>query len=349
MASGSAILGSGGGGNPAYDLLMARYQMEQFGSIRLMDIAELTPDDLVVPIGFMGAPLVGVEKIPQGNEFVHLISALEEKLRKKATVLMPIEIGGGNAFTPMMAAGRLGLPVLDADTLGRAFPELQMSSCNLHRVLPTPAFLTDSLGNTVSIDARDSFALERLARNITIAMGSSSALAMYLMSGDRAASAVVPYSISKAIAIGKTMLYARKQGKDPMPLLLSIYQGLHIGSGKIVDIDQVVSDGFLRGTATILNDAFSIELIYQNEYLLAKRQGKVAASTPDILMLLEQETGTPITSESLQYGLKVNLIALPSPAIWQTPAGLALVGPRYFGYDFDYQPFEGAYAYEQEI
>jgi DUF917 family protein len=33
-------------------------------------------------------------------------------------------------------------------------------------------------------------------------------------------------------------------------------------------------------------------------------------------------------------------IAIPCAAQWRTPAGIALVGPRYFGYDTDYRPFQ---------
>ena len=39
---------------------------------------------------------------------------------------MPIEAGGVNSLLPLALAARLGLPVIDADGMGRAFPELQM-------------------------------------------------------------------------------------------------------------------------------------------------------------------------------------------------------------------------------
>lgn len=39
---------------------------------------------------------------------------------------MPIEAGGVNSMLPIAAAARLGLPLVDCDGMGRAFPELQM-------------------------------------------------------------------------------------------------------------------------------------------------------------------------------------------------------------------------------
>ena len=340
MALGSALLGSGGGGDPAYNLIQAKYQLMKYGPVRLMDRTELKPDDLVVPVGFMGAPLVGIEKIPGDGEFLSIFEKIERYYGKKASALIPVEIGGGNAFVPFAIAGQLDLPVLDGDTIGRAFPELQMTSCHLKGVSTRPAFIADSLGNTIILEAINSQALERIARHATVAMGSSSALAMYLMTGAQAADSIIPGTVSQALAIGRTLSNSQKLGKDPLIPLLESTDGACLGSGKITDIDQKIVDGFLKGTVTIQSDSDCMELGYQNEYLIAKKNGKVVATTPDILMLIEQESGTPITSESLQYGIKVNLIALPAPELWQTAEGLKIVGPHYFGYNVTYQKFE---------
>lgn len=339
MALGSAILGSGGGGDPSYELMSAQYQLEKHGPVDVIPISAISSDDLVVPVGFMGAPLVGMEKIPSGNEFITLIGHLEKILGKKASVLMPIEIGGGNAFVPFSVAGRLGLPILDADMMGRAFPELQMTSCNLNQIPAVPAFIVDRLGNKVVIETDSVMSLEKIARHVAVAMGSNAALSSYLMTGAQAASAVVPGSVSLAVKIGEVVSSAQKKGKDPLQPLLDLTGGVCVGSGKITDIDQKIYAGFLKGKVTICNDAQVLELFYQNEYLIAKSNGDYVATTPDIIMLIEQESGTPLTSESLQYGIKVNVIALPSPGLWQSEAGLDLVGPKYFGYNIEYKPF----------
>ncbi len=338
LAIGSAILGSGGGGDPTYDIWMAKYQMERQGPITLMSIDELEPDTLVVPLAFMGAPLVGIEKIPSGREFIEMLPILQQTVGHPANVLMAAEIGGSNAFTPLIAACQLGLPVLDADMIGRAFPELQMSSCHLHGISSAPAFLTDCFGNTVSVHAKNSFALEKLARQTTIAMGSCCAVALYLLSGQQATYATIQGSLSQAIAIGHAFLKAQEQKSSPIEAVLNLMGGVRLGAGKITDIQQKVEQGFLIGNVTIQEGAIQWKLIYQNEYLMVTCQEKTLATTPDILMLFEQDTGRPITSESLQFGLHVELIALPSPPLWQTPQGLTLVGPQAFGLNVSYTP-----------
>ncbi|HEV8052725.1 MAG TPA: DUF917 domain-containing protein, partial [Parachlamydiaceae bacterium] len=304
----------------------------------LISFTELKPDDVIMPIGFMGAPSAETEKLSSGKEFEIMFEHIEKTINKKITVLMPFEIGGGNAITPIVVAARLGLPVLDADTMGRAFPEAQMSSCNLLGANPSPGFITDCLGNTTVIYGSNTATLEKIGRQVTVAMGSVAAFGFFPLTTEEAEKFTFPKSISKALSIGKVAREARANGTDPTDAILTLCKGIKIGSGKITDIDRVISRGFLYGVVTIQHKSEKMELDFQNEYLVAKRDGKIVATTPDILMLLEQETGAPIDSQQLQFGLKVHLVALPSPALWTTPAGLQLVGPRHFSYEIDYHP-----------
>lgn len=335
---GSAILGSGGGGDSTYAYMMACHEMQKKNSLTLFTYADLQPDDLIIPIGFMGAPMVELEKIATGRDFLKLFSIVEKTLKRKIKAIMPLEIGGHNAFIPIITGLQMNLPVLDADMMGRAFPEAQMTSGNLFGVSPSPGFISDCLDNTVVIHAQDTMSLEKIGRQITIAMGSTAAFAFYPLNGADAKKCTVPNSISKAINIGKAYRTAKEKGNDPLDAVLTFCKGACVGSGKILDIDRTISEGFLQGSIVIQNHKERIELIFQNEYLLAKNNGKIVATTPDILMLLEQETGTPITSELLHYGLKVNLIALPAPEIWTSAHGLSIVGPRQFGFETDYIP-----------
>ena len=52
------------------------------------------------------------------------------------------------------------------------------------------------------------------------------------------------------------------------------------------------------------------------------------------------ETGEPITTEGLRYGFRVAVVGIPCADAWRTEPGLALVGPRYFGYDVPFVPVE---------
>ena len=50
---------------------------------------------------------------------------------------MPLEMGGINSLVPIMAAARLGLPLADADGMGRAFPELADAFVPLEQLADT--------------------------------------------------------------------------------------------------------------------------------------------------------------------------------------------------------------------
>jgi len=338
LAIGCAIMGSGGGGDVELPLMMAKMEMERSGPVHLINFSELKPDDVIMPIGFMGAPSAEVEKLHSGKEFEIMLDYVEKTLKKKVTVLMPFEIGGGNGILPIAEAAKLGLPVLDADTMGRAFPEAQMSSCNMLGACASPGFITDCLGNTTVIYAANSQVLEKIGRQVVVAMGSVASFGFFPLNPIEAEKCTFHKSLSKAIAIGKVVRESREGGNDPINALLTLCKGVKIGSGKITDIDRAISRGFLYGAVSMQNKTEKLELEFQNEYLLAKRDGKIVATTPDIIMLLEQQTGSPINSQQLQYGLKVHLVALPAPPLWTTSAGLQLVGPRHFGYETDYHP-----------
>lgn len=331
LAVGAAVLGSGGGGNPALELLIAKQQFEDFGSPKIVSLETIDDDALVVPVAFMGAPLVGIERLPSGSEFIKIIELIELIKGKKVTHFVAGEIGGSNAFTPLIAAAKLNVPVIDADLLGRAFPELQMSSAALNGIVPSPTVICDCLDNVVSVHAKTGTEIERFCRGITVEMGSSAAIALYLMTGKQAKESMIPNTMSHGVKIGRTMRIAKEKNEDPVEALLNYTKGTLLARGVITDITQKIEDGFLTGTFTISGEN-EIKVYYQNEYLMAYEKGVSIASTPDIIMPLEVERGYAITSESLSYGLRVALVMIPGPAIWKTEEGLKLVGPKYFGY-----------------
>lgn len=75
---------------------------------------------------------------------------------------------------------------------------------------------------------------------------------------------------------------------------------------------------------------------------MAFRDGEIVATVPDLIIVLGQEGGEPIPAESIRYGFRVSVVGLPCDKRWRTKEGLALAGPREFGYDIDFVPVEAA-------
>lgn len=321
LAIGAAILGSGGGGAPSYNRKLTEYCFVQYGTPKIIPPDKLSEDDFILPVAFMGAPLVALEKLPSGKEFPAILHALEKECGRKITALVAAEIGGANAFTPLWVGALLGLPVVDGDLIGRAFPELQMNSCHLHGLSCSPSALADATGDVLVMYPDSMEELERIARAETVRRGSRAAIALPPMSGDVAKKVLVPGTLTQAIQLGKAL---------SLEDLLTVGRGRLIGEGIITDVNHTITGGFLQGNIRIEGKE-TLELRYQNEFLVAKGNHGIVARTPSIITVLDQEFSTPITTAELAFGLSVKVIVLEAPAIWETPKGMALVGPEYFG------------------
>src|SRR5688572_1204115 len=168
IALGAAVLGTGGGGDPYIGKLMAQYSIRKCGPVRMVEVEELDDDALVACSAMMGAPTVMVEKIPSGAEIVTAFQALESFLGKKLFATMSAEAGGLNSSTPFSVAAELGIPLVDADMMGRAFPELQMCMPSLFGVSATPMAIADEKGNSAVINTVSNHWTETMARTLTI-------------------------------------------------------------------------------------------------------------------------------------------------------------------------------------
>ncbi|MEZ4657485.1 MAG: DUF917 domain-containing protein [Caldilineaceae bacterium] len=125
-------MGTGGGGDPYLESIHLRREIAQRGPQRVLDPQALADDALVAVTGYIGAPTVSVEKLPQGNELLRSIRLLEAHLRRPLDAIGIAEIGGGNSLGPLIAGLQAGIPTLDGDGMGRAFPEVQMASFLFH-------------------------------------------------------------------------------------------------------------------------------------------------------------------------------------------------------------------------
>lgn len=343
IATGGAILGTGGGGDPYVGKLMAQQAIKQYGPVNLIDVDQLADDALVVPVAMMGAPTVMTEKLPQGDELVTAFRQLETLLGRKIDAVLCGEAGGVNSTTPFVVAAATGLPLVDGDGMGRAYPELQMVTFTMHGVSATPMVLCDDKGNSLVLETVSNEWTERLARAATVEMGGSALLAFYPMSGEIAKKAVVRGTLSLCADLGRTVREHRHSEKGPVAAVAETLDAKIIFHGRVKDIERRTVGGFARGTAVFEGvDTFageSFRLQFQNEFLMAERNGEIIVTTPDLITLVEADSGRPVTADALRYGLRLIALAFPSNPQWLTPAGIGLVGPRYFGYDTDYKPF----------
>jgi DUF917 family protein len=342
LAIGAWILGTGGGGSPYLALLNMRQLYREGVACRLMDAAELDDDDLVAVVSNMGAPLVGQERLTDPRTMARAVTMMEEYLGRKFRAVMSLEIGGGNALQPFMAAAMMDLPVVDADCMGRAFPEAQMTSFAIHDLQMYPLTLADVRDNAVIVARAASWKwMERISRKACVEVGSIASTCKAPRTGKEVKECAILGSTTKAIGIGRAVQAARRAHRDPIDAILETEGGLKLFTGKIHDIARRATEGFLRGTASIEGldgwRGHTFSLAFQNEFAVGWLDRQPRVMTPDLICVLDTVSGDAIGTETLRYGQRVTVIALPAPPVLLTPKGLEHVGPRAFGYDLEFR------------
>jgi DUF917 family protein len=342
LAVGAWILGTGGGGSPYHGLLNMRGLYRDGVRVALMDAVDLADDDLVAVVSQMGAPLVGQERLSDPRTVARAVTLMEEYVGRTFRAVMAVEIGGSNAIQPLMAAALLDRPVVDADAMGRAFPEAQMTSFAIHDLPMAPLTLVDIRDNAVIVPRAASWKwMERLSRKICVEVGSIAATCKAPRTGREVKTCAILGTTSKAIRLGRAVGAARRAHRDPVDAVVETEGGRLLFGGKVQDVARRATEGFLRGRAVVEGlDAFTgqrFELAFQNEFAVGWLDGVPHVMTPDLICVLDSVSGEAVGTETLRYGQRVRVIALPAPPILMTPKGLEHVGPRAFGYDLEFR------------
>lgn len=343
ISIGAGILGTGGGGNPYLGYLRVRELLRGGGRVQVIDPEEISDDDLLVVVGGMGSPTVSYEKLARGTEETAAAQALERHLGCSFDAIAPFEMGGSNSMVPMIVAATMGIPLVNGDGMGRAFPELQMITYLMYGGAPAPAAIADERGNHLVIaDVVDAAWLERIARAATIEMGGHTGLATAVMNGAFCKSSIIPHTLELARSIGQSVLDAREQKHDPSEAIAEVTGGYRYLRGKVTDVHRETTKGFARGHMIVegldAEAGRSVRIDFQNENLAIWDDGRATVTVPDLISVVATDTGEPITTEMIRFGTRVDVLVLPCPDLLKTEIALAVVGPRAFGLDVDYTP-----------
>ena len=173
------------------------------------------------------------------------------------------------------------------------------------------------------------------------------------------------------------MHLARQSKSNVAQAIVEPANGDVIFSGKIHSVSRKVADSLTQGICVIRSEGSSgletddddefLELIFTNEFsaaVLKTRNGegyvnRYLAASPDLIcvrlagpwsmlpgtwltfttQMLDGADGMPIGVTEVRYGLRVDIIAMPAPAVWYTEEGLRRAGPTVFGYVCEHFPY----------
>jgi N-methylhydantoinase A/oxoprolinase/acetone carboxylase beta subunit len=128
IASGTGVLGTGGGGSPYLQYLIDLQVLKEAAAGKMRVVSPATLDDTAVCVmtGWYGAPSAGIERLPSGTE---MGQAVEGSLKiaglTKLDAVLAGEIGGANGLASFPTAVHFDVPVLDGDLMGRAYPSIE--------------------------------------------------------------------------------------------------------------------------------------------------------------------------------------------------------------------------------
>jgi len=354
MARGAVLLGSGGGGDPYIGELYLKNQLAEGRGPTIVSAAELPDDAFVLSIAGVGAPTVIVEHLISTGTLLRLLEESQRLYGRKIDALISAEIGGLNSMFPLALGALAGIPVVDGDGMGRAFPHLEMTTFGVYGVSATPSVLMDDSGNIVHVRTTTNRIAEEVVRAVCASLGSMVFGSFYAMSGKEAKALTVHDTVTHTLEIGRCIRRARDSQADPVMGLLDFLNDPEAGrfarelfNGRIVDVVHETREGWHWGSALISSTRgaepeFRVDI--QNEYLIAKHHGRTVTIVPDLIAIVDAESAEPLTAERLAYGQRVRVIGYSAAPIMRRPESLKVFGPRLFGLGEDFVKVEDVAA-----
>jgi DUF917 family protein len=271
------------------------------------------------------------------------IQALSRYLGKPFQAVVRTEAAAAT-LSAFLAASELGLPVVDACPAGRAVPEMAQQTPFLAGIRGSPAAMVTRWGDTILVEsAVDDYRLEDLSRVIAVASGGGVQVAHTAISGRDVKRTMIHGSISQAMLFGRTVREARAQGKDPVAELVKVANGYTLFRGIVTKAESKGEFGFTWWDVDGIRSRTPLQDLRQERKHrdVARRQARRDVAGPH-LQLGSQERGCHRRPGLGGYpmGMDVVMVGIPNSPLWRTSKGIEVMGPRHFGFDFDYVPIE---------
>ncbi|MBM0123741.1 S-methyl thiohydantoin desulfurase domain-containing protein [Pimelobacter simplex] len=330
LAAGATLLGSGGGGNVALAEQLVRHAVRR-RPVVVRRADELAPDAHVVHVGVVGAPDVLAERLVDPHDMAVAAHAVAAQTGGRLDAVGIIEIGGLNGLAGVVAAAELGLPVVDGDLMGRAFPSINKTTMALAGGSAAPLSVVGPVGDTVVVTRSSAAAAERLLLTTAGAFGGAGALALYPTSAAKLTEVGIAGTLSACVALGSAFAGCpARQGAE----LAASLGGTFLFEGRVDEIRP--RDGVLTGSITVTDratgSAARVDLL--EEFLAVTVDGITRACTPDVVVGIDPTSGVVLSSGQVRPGQMLSLLSLPALHHWPASA-MGVVGPRAFGLDLE--------------
>ena len=287
----------------------------------------------------------GLETIEDPRRAV--VELFREYTGKDVAALVRSEAAGATA-TALLLGADMGIPTLDGGITGRAVPEVQQSIPWINGIASVPTAIITPWGDQIIIQhAIDEYRVEDLSRAIAVASAGDATITMTPMSGSDLDRGVLKGNLSEAELYGRTVREAREAGDDPIAALVEVTGGYKLFEGVVTKSEDRGERGFNWVEAEFAGvdeyEGRSYRVFVKNENIVAWIDGRLDAISPDYIYNLDPDSGEStlgVGYGGYVVGEKVAMVGVPAPAQWRSEKGIELIGPRHFGFDFDFIPIE---------
>lgn len=329
LSHGYALLGSGGAGEPTITALMAEHTTDWPLTVHQVD--ELADDTACVGLAVMGSTIMVAEKLPGLQPYAGVIDALERWLGTRTTAVCNAEGAGINGFSALLPAD--DRVVVDADLLGRAFPDLDQITLLVDGLPGVVVACGTGHGGGVTLvaDVRPTD-VEQVLRTATTCNGGWSTFAVGGFTvGDLREHAVLD-NTARALRLGRDYLTCADTS-DATRIADRLGAQL-LGTGRVVSIRQ--EDGPRELTTFQLDgsDGAVLRLVAGSEFLAVLRDGELLVSSPVIVAVLDRVSHRILQVPDVGQAMDLMLLAIPAPAWWTAqPHRLREALPSRWGFD----------------
>jgi DUF917 family protein len=359
---GLTLMGTGGGGRPDMGMDYLLPHIHEGKTIALTPPDDIPDEAWTCSVFGMGS--IAPQKTLSPSErkalgygdwvvakpMVEAVRELESYTGCRIEAITPFELGAGNTTAPIDAAVRLGVKVIDGDYAGRAIPELAQTTPAMHGHTFEPGAVCDPWGNVLIMKRAASLRVaERIGKMISIAtkvpdIKAPCAHAGFLLRGREMKKLVIPGGASRSLEIGRRIRQALKAGEDPARAAAEAMGGWVIFRGRVIRKEWESRDGYMFGTTTIRgkgpDKGHVLKIWFKNENHVTYLDGKGFVTSPDLITVIDARKGEPYTNTVLEGRMEVAVLGARADDKYRSSEGLALLDPRYFGFDMDYVPIE---------
>lgn len=330
LAAGAALLGAGGGGSVEVGTQLLKHLLGR-RPVRLVRADTLPPDDLVVHVGAIGSPDVISERLVNPVDLARAASAVVDQVVGPIRAVGAFEIGGLNALMGAIGAAEMGLPLIDGDLMGRAFPRMLQNTLAYGGVAPVPMSVAGPVGDVVVIPACAPRSVEPLLSGITAAMGGAASFAAYPVGARELSRLGVAGSITACLELGRAFLASRSA---TVPVMAEqVGATLHC-EGRVDEVAERTSSSPGSITVRPRDGVAVVRVDHQEEFLAVTRDGRVRACAPEVVAVLDSRTRHPLRVDQVRVGQAIVVCSLPGLHRWPAHAQ-GLVGPAAFGLELE--------------